>query len=325
MDAATVSQRADLLYEKMSKSSPSTLFNQDELLVLVDGANLIDVMKLTQDLLNRKLMNLSMVGEDVRFQVISARESEKLLTMSKEEEMIYSHISASGREGIWLRILKGRVNLHDISMNRCLKSLENQRFIKLIRLVKYPTRKIYMLYNYLPSEEVTGGPWYTDSELDTEFIDNIMTVVWRFISQKTYPSAFSEPQPNESPLQCVHPANHAGYATLALITEFISERKISLVELSLNDIRSVCTALIYDDKIEKVKGAIDSYKATWQGVLDSGFGRHYRDKNVLNEEQMAFVANMDAHKQLSIFDFSSVINEDIQLLDILYMDAWLRD
>lgn len=325
MDPATIPEKADLLYERMSEAPPSTLFNQDELLAFVEGSTLNDVMKLTQDLLNRKLMTLSMVGEEVRFQVISVRESEKLLTMSKEEEMIYSHISASGREGIWLRILKSKVNLHDISMNRCLKSLENQRFIKLIRLVKYPTRKIYMLYNYLPSEEVTGGPWYTDSELDTEFIENIMTVVWRFISQKTFPAAFSEAQSNKNPLQCVHPANYSGYATLSMITDFISDRKISLVDLSLNDIRSVCTALIYDDKIEEIKGAVDTYKATWQGVLDSGFGRQYKDESVLNDTQKLLMADMESKNQFSIFDYSSVINEDVQQLDIVYMDAWVRD
>lgn len=325
MDANTIPEKADALYEQMSQAPPSKLFTQDELMAFVEGATLNDVMKLTQDLLNRKLMTLSMVGEEVRFQVVSMRESEKLLTMSKEEEMIYSHISASGREGIWLRILKSKVNLHDISMNRCLKSLENQRFIKLIRLVKYPTRKIYMLYNYLPSEEVTGGPWYTDSELDTEFIENIMTVVWRFIGQKTFPGAFLDSQSNNNPLQCVHPANHTGYATLTLITDFISERRISLVELSANDIRSVCMALIYDDKIEEVKDAVDTYKATWQGVLDSGFGRQYKNENSLNEGQKLLMADIDARKQFTIFDFSSVINEDILLLDMAYMDAWVRD
>lgn len=321
----TIQERADYLYLRMSEAGESKLFNQDELLGLVNGSNLTDILKMTQDLLNRKLMNLSKVGDEMRFQIISMRESEKLMTMSKEEEMIYSHISASGREGIWLRILKNKVNLHDISMNRCLKSLENQRFIKLIRLVKYPTRKIYMLYNYLPSEEVTGGPWYTDSELDTEFIENIMTVVWRFISQKTYPSAFTEVQANKNPLQCVHPANHTGYATLTQITEFISERKISLVELSTNDIKSVCTALIYDDKIEEVKGAIETYKATWQGVLDSGFGRQYKNENVLDEPQKQLLAEIDSLKQFSIFDYSSVINEEVAPLDIAYMDAYVRD
>lgn len=325
MDAAAILEKADKLYERMSEAPESKLFNQDELLALVEGSTLSDMMKLTQDLLNRKLMNLSMVGEEVRFQIVSVRESEKLQTMSKEEEMIYQHISASGREGIWLRILKSKVNLHDISMNRCLKSLENQRFIKLIRLVKYPTRKIYMLYNYLPSEEVTGGPWYTDSELDTEFIENIMTVVWRYISQKTYPAAFSDAQSNKNPLQCVHPANHNGYATLSLITDFISERKISLVELSENDIRSVCMALVYDDKIEEVKGAVDTYKATWQGVLDSGFGRQYKNENLLDENQKIFTAKIEAERQFSIFDYSSVINEDVPPLDVVYMDAWVRD
>ena len=33
-----------------------------------------------------------------------------------------------------------------------------------------------MLYNLQPSIDVTGGPWFTDSELDTEFIETLLEV-----------------------------------------------------------------------------------------------------------------------------------------------------
>ena len=42
-----------------------------------------------------------------------------------------------------------------------------------------------MLYNLQPSIDVTGGPWFTDSELDTEFIETLLEVCWRFIVGKT--------------------------------------------------------------------------------------------------------------------------------------------
>ena len=47
--------------------------------------------------------------------------------------------------------------------------------------VEYPTRKIYMLSHLEPSSAITGGPWYTDNELDTEFIKQLMDACLGFI------------------------------------------------------------------------------------------------------------------------------------------------
>ena len=50
--------------------------------------------------------------------------------------------------------------------------------------LQYPTRKIYMLFNLEPSSTITGGPWYTDSELDTEFINLLASACLKFIQEK---------------------------------------------------------------------------------------------------------------------------------------------
>lgn len=45
-----------------------------------------------------------------------------------------------------------------------------------------------MLYHLEPSSSITGGPWYTDSELDTEFIKLLMDACMKFIREKvSYP------------------------------------------------------------------------------------------------------------------------------------------
>ena len=31
--------------------------------------------------------------------------------------------------------------------------------------------RYYILYDLIPSRTLTGGPWYTDTELDTQFIE----------------------------------------------------------------------------------------------------------------------------------------------------------
>lgn len=41
-----------------------------------------------------------------------------------------------------------------------------------------------MLFELEPSSAITGGPWYTDSELDTEFIKLLMDACMKFIREK---------------------------------------------------------------------------------------------------------------------------------------------
>lgn len=47
-----------------------------------------------------------------------------------------------------------------------------------------PTRKIYMLAGIQPSVELTGGPWFTDNELDTELVEQLKKIVQKFLQQK---------------------------------------------------------------------------------------------------------------------------------------------
>lgn len=316
--------KADLLHLRMAEAPASKLFTQDELKQLINEQDLVKILGLTQSLIDRKMMKLVKVGEELRFQAILASETKKLTSMNDDEQMIYSYIEASGREGIWTKTLKAKTNMHQHIVMRCLKLLEQQRYVKLIKSVKHPTRKIYMLYNLQPSVEVTGGPWFTDSELDTEFIDSLLTVVWRYIALKTYPTAFQDPAPNTNVLQSVFPANHTGFAMLDSIMDFITSHKITNIDLAVNDIRSLCDVLVYDDKIELVKGTSDVYMATWQSVLEAGYGRQYNDETCLNESQKDYVENMNLAHQYSVFDFYSVINDEIKEDDIAFLDKWVH-
>ena len=56
--------------------------------------------------------------------------------------------------------------------------------MKAIKSVKHPTRKLYMLMELTPSVEVTGGPWFTDQELDVEFVEHLTNTCYKYITLK---------------------------------------------------------------------------------------------------------------------------------------------
>ena len=45
-----------------------------------------------------------------------------------------------------------------------------------------------MLFHLEPSTEMTGGPWYTDKELDTEFIKLLTAACLKFIRDRVCPA-----------------------------------------------------------------------------------------------------------------------------------------
>ena len=56
-------------------------------------------------------------------------------------------------------------------VSNSIKLLEKKNLIKPIKSVKFPTKKLYMLSEFEPSSELTGGVWYTGDVLDLEFIE----------------------------------------------------------------------------------------------------------------------------------------------------------
>ncbi|EMG50240.1 DNA-directed RNA polymerase III subunit, putative [Candida maltosa Xu316] len=249
-----LTEKARRLYTQMREYPSSKLFSQEDLQQLLDITKVTELMTYLQELITFKYVKVSKMGDELRFQAVAEDEAKKVSSMTSDEAMIYSYIEASQREGIWTKTIKAKTNLHQHIVQKCLKNLETNRYIKSIKSVKHPTRKIYMLYNLQPSVDVTGGPWFTDSELDTEFIDTLVEVVWRFVASKTIyvrDSDSGEVDFHESnPLQTSYHNHHRG-VDLDQIVDFINGSNITSVELGINDIRSLCDVLLYDDRIEE--------------------------------------------------------------------------
>ncbi len=107
-------------------------------------------------------------------------------SLSQEEALVYSYIEGAAREGIWSKFLRTKVNLHMTTVNRAIKSLEKKNMIKAVKLAKYPNRKTYMIAKLQPSEDVTGGAFFTDGDLDEEFINQMSRWAERYIIGKSW-------------------------------------------------------------------------------------------------------------------------------------------
>lgn len=108
------------------------------------------------------------------------------MNLTDEQELVYSHIDEAANEGLWTKTIKTRCNLNDAVFNSCLKVLESKKYITNMKSVEFPTRKMFIKFSLRPSLKATGGSWYTDGELDTEMITQLMHVLEQRIQSRSF-------------------------------------------------------------------------------------------------------------------------------------------
>lgn len=124
----------------------------------------------------------------------------RLSTLTSDEGLVYSHIETAGDGGIWTKILRNKADLPQSTLTKCLKILESRSLVKPITSVKTPARKLYILAYLDPANEVTGGAWHSDGELDMGMISEVSRVVLMYVRSRSWGSQI--PQPTY-----IHPPN----------------------------------------------------------------------------------------------------------------------
>ncbi|PCH34442.1 hypothetical protein WOLCODRAFT_61207, partial [Wolfiporia cocos MD-104 SS10] len=184
-------------------------------------------------------------GRRLLYRAVTKDELALQKDMGDEERMVLSYIQAADNQGIWTKHLRAKTQLHQTVLDRCLKQLTQKQIIKAIKgSAKYPTRKIFMMTHLEPSVELTGGPWYTDGELDIEFVRLLRIACLRFIQEHNEPTATRPLYPiSSSP---AHP-------TAQEILKFITKSKITETELAEEHVEMLLNVLILDGEIEKAR------------------------------------------------------------------------
>lgn len=112
--------------------------------------------------------------------------------------MVYELIDEAGADGIWSRTLKGRLKMHESVLKQAIKHLESKGYITDMKSVEHPNKKMYIKANLRPSDRATGGPWYTDSNLDEAFIIGLERIIFNFVKMKsTYIRETATKQPRK--------------------------------------------------------------------------------------------------------------------------------
>jgi len=121
-----------------------------------------------------------------------------------------------------------------------------------------------MLAHLDPSVELTGGPWYTDNELDTEFIKLLCNACLRLIQDKVRKRFFYSnniPNPSQSfPKRRSHQSQPAlypissppEYPNAQNVLQFLKQSRITETPLSVEHVESLLNVLVLDGEVERV-------------------------------------------------------------------------
>ncbi|EDN07962.1 DNA-directed RNA polymerase III [Histoplasma capsulatum] len=287
---------ASALYARcLSNFPPDHLFYQQDLvgLGIIPNNDLSLLMKCAQSLVDQSLMRM-LYGNDDRlaWKIIAQSDAEKLQNLNAEERLIYSVVESTGRSGVWTRTIKSRTNLHQTIVNRCLKSLETKNYIKSVRNVKYPQRKMYMLSGLQPSEDVTGGAWFTDGVLDSDFIRGLGGWIEHWVSSRSwYDRGAAE---RKAKRQKIRPDNNTkgepqylpylpsynGYPTVSDITNAINNSGLTPVTMGESSIAQLLEMLCFDGKLISLRdgAAYKSVKKPNQISLQRDLGLQTGDQ-----------------------------------------------
>ncbi|KAI5302888.1 34-kDa subunit of RNA polymerase III (C), partial [Ascosphaera atra] len=189
MSDSGIQELSATLYARCLEFPADHLFYQQDLLGLgvIPDNNLSMLMKCVQTLVGQSMLRMFHgKNERLAWKVVSQSDAEILQNLTSDERLVYSVIHSTGRNGVWTRTLKTRTNLHQTIVTRCLKSLEAKNYIKSVRNVKFPQRKMYMLAHLQPSEDVTGGAWFTDGVLDADFIRGLSSWIESWVSARSW-------------------------------------------------------------------------------------------------------------------------------------------
>lgn len=238
---------AFILYDLASKSKSTVKWTQQDFHTLIPSLSNFELLDAVNSLLKQGLLQPYTVGGTHVFEIVNKIQADKVSKLSHDEKIVYYAVASSLHEGIWIKHLKSKTLLHDTVIRNCLKVLIQNQYIKEVKSVKAPTRKLYMLQELQPSIEITGGPWFTDSELDSEFIHYLLMVCHKYIQKKSFPP------------DGIYPAGYSNYPNAAEVFEFLQQSKITEVPLTVSHVQDLLNILIYDDAIE-LRGD-GSYKA----------------------------------------------------------------
>lgn len=211
--------------------------------------------------------------------------------LTSNERVVFSKIQSMKDLGINARELKRYADpTITKSLTKLLRSLVEKHMIKGIKSVHSKGYTHYFAAEFKPSTEITGGVWYTDGNLDRDYIEGVKIACRNIIAKLKV-------------------------TTLEGIVDSIKRMNISTVELSKQDVEQIVNDLVLENEVVREK-------STGTGELASiPVGRECYKSSRKVDRGVGAMASVPcgACPQISICDPDGIVSPKT----CVYYKAWL--
>ncbi|ELA41440.1 uncharacterized protein VICG_01545 [Vittaforma corneae ATCC 50505] len=189
-----------------------------------------DMAVILNSFLQQNQIEVQRSGTTLLYKCIQSRNS-------SYEALVLNLIAQSGSSGLWLKDIKNKTNIPHNLILKILRVLEETRRIKSIKSVKN-NRKIYVLFDIKPDEDISGGVWFSNNDVDLVFVNKLMEIIYQYVRKPEGPFVLNKVD---------------NLVKLRMVREFISTSGISEVVLTVDDVNTLIDCLVYDGKIERIE------------------------------------------------------------------------
>lgn len=112
----------------------------------------------------------------------------RLRDLTQHERMVYERVEQAHTDGIWQRAIQARLNMHQTVCTRIIKDLKKKHLIKEFtgNRTAGVAKKMLILDHLEPSDDNTGGAFYSDGELDIGLVEAVSYSVVRFVEKMSW-------------------------------------------------------------------------------------------------------------------------------------------
>lgn len=155
-------------------------------------------------------------------------EDQKILqSLGGEEIKVYQLIMEAKNQGIQSNDIKESLDIKPPQLTKILTKLEKRNLIKSRKSINVKNKKIWFHANAEPSEEITGGIWYTNNEFNKELINALYSATLDYIQAQ-------------------------GTANKNQLIVALKSLNIVNKDLTEANVQTIINLLIFDDKIQEI-------------------------------------------------------------------------
>jgi len=222
------------LVEKL-RTAPSGLSN-DQLESHFGAGKMAGIAEVVNQLLEAKRLNLFMQGSNnLVYRLVAEETAMKFEGLTQEQMLVYQICERAGSKGVWTRDIKNQSSIPQHTLNKTIKDLESRSLIKHVRSVTSKSRKLYMLFDTVPTKEITGGPWYTDQEFDHAFVEELCKAVVNFVAASSRRPIDSLPD------------------SASLLQQLTGSGIIADNTITVEELDMILSMLVFDGRLEEVR------------------------------------------------------------------------